>query len=158
MGPGDGARSFSSLKGHAAAITALAFTPDGKSLVTTAGDDKTLRVWDCATGQEKLTIKDPGPSSAVPVLAVTPDGKQVGGLGGAGYAGVVRPEYGQSRPILVSVDDGLKRVSSLTFSADGSTAALGSVGRQGAAVGRVEEQAGAARRRLAGCTTARSWT
>ena len=136
VGHGDGRELFV-LKGHTAAITALAFTPDGKYLVTTA-EDKTMQVWDCATGKEKLAITDPAPSSDVPVLAVTPDGKRRR-LGGAGPLEFYDLNTGKQTDS-ANVDDGLKPVGCLAFSLDGSTAAVGR-GRQGAAVGFGEARA-----------------
>ena len=146
------AKELFTLKGHAAAITAVAFSPDGKFLVTTAGEDKTLKVWDCGTGKEKLTIQDPGPSSPVPVLAVTPDGKQVVAWVRATCADGHLVFYDLStgkQTASWSLDDGRKREQSdaQRRRLDGGARR---VGRQGAAVGRFEEQADSARRRLAG--------
>jgi WD40 repeat protein len=55
-------------------VTALAFTPDSKQLVSTA-DDRTVRVWDVANGNEVSVIRD-GPASEVPVMIVLPGGKE----------------------------------------------------------------------------------
>ena len=89
------AKELFTLKGHTRPITPLAFTPDGKLLVTTAGEDKTLKVWDCATGKEKLTIKTRGRRRPCRCWR-PPDGKQAVAWVGAGLAGVLRPEYGQT--------------------------------------------------------------
>jgi RNA polymerase sigma factor (sigma-70 family) len=40
------------LIGHKGAVRALAFAPDGKTIATT-GADKTIRIWDAATGAQK---------------------------------------------------------------------------------------------------------
>jgi cysteinyl-tRNA synthetase len=42
--------------GHMALIRSIAFTPDGRQLVS-ASDDKTIRVWDLATGRTVRTIR-----------------------------------------------------------------------------------------------------
>src|SRR5262249_55965449 len=43
------------ISGHGDAIQALAFTPDGKTLISTGGDkDRSIRLWDVATGQALL--------------------------------------------------------------------------------------------------------
>ena len=44
------------LKGHTGAVWSVAFSPDGKRIVS-GSEDKTLKVWDATTGQEMLTLK-----------------------------------------------------------------------------------------------------
>jgi WD40 repeat protein len=61
-------------EGHAGRIHAVAATKDGK-LFATASDDKTVRVWDSATGKTVRHFQGLlGPATAV---AVRPDGKQL---------------------------------------------------------------------------------
>ena len=63
--------------GHMANINAIAFTPDGKQLVS-ASDDKTIRVWDLATGKTVRTIRGesaPGDPGKIYSMALSPDGK-----------------------------------------------------------------------------------
>jgi WD40 repeat protein len=49
-------------------------TPDGRHVVS-GSDDKTLRVWDLATGETTVTLQGhAGPGNAV---AVTPDGRHL---------------------------------------------------------------------------------
>jgi len=57
-------------------VTALAFSPDGKSVITGTRDalSKSMAIWDVATGKE---IRKFGDTSSVDVLAVTPDGRFV---------------------------------------------------------------------------------
>jgi uncharacterized protein with WD repeat len=56
----------------------LAFTPDGKTLASTAGD-QTVKLWDVATGQELLTLG--GPSCKVWTLLFSPDGRTLASSG-----------------------------------------------------------------------------
>ena len=42
--------------GHTGPVSSVAFSPDGRRIVSGSGD-KTLKVWDAATGQETLTLK-----------------------------------------------------------------------------------------------------
>lgn len=60
------------LAGHSGRVTAVAVTPDGKRAVSASGD-RTLKVWDLASGEEVLTLA--GHSDRVTAVAVTPDGK-----------------------------------------------------------------------------------
>jgi WD40 repeat protein len=46
----------SELRGHANSLYSIAFSPDGRRLVTGSAD-KTARVWDTQTGREVLTLK-----------------------------------------------------------------------------------------------------
>jgi serine/threonine protein kinase len=70
--------------GHTAAIEKVAFTPDGKRLIT-ASQDKTARVWDVATGAELKKLE--GHTAAVRGLDVLPDGRRAVT---AGWDGTVR--------------------------------------------------------------------
>lgn len=59
---------LSELKGHRGAVGTVAFTDDGRSIVST-GDDGTLRIWSASTGSLLRTIPlDNGPASAVSLL------------------------------------------------------------------------------------------
>ncbi|MBN1138231.1 MAG: hypothetical protein JXM73_16705 [Anaerolineae bacterium] len=61
------------LTGYEGWVNAVAVTPDGRRAVSASGD-RTLRVWDLATGQAEAVLRGhEGPVSAV---AVTPDGRR----------------------------------------------------------------------------------
>src|SRR5205807_4263381 len=62
------------LKGHKQHIKAVTFSPDG-SLIATASDDHTARVWDAARGKELYTLT--GHAQGVRAVAFSPDGKRV---------------------------------------------------------------------------------
>ncbi len=44
------------LKGHTGAVRSVAFSLDGKRILT-GSEDQTARVWDAETGTEKLALK-----------------------------------------------------------------------------------------------------
>jgi len=74
------------LRGHADDVDCLAFTPDGKKLVTGSWD-QTAKVWDASTGRELLTFDH---SQKVFVVAVSGDGTLAATAGGAGEAGIAK--------------------------------------------------------------------
>ena len=60
------------LEGHEGGVRCVSWRPDGKSLAS-AGHDKTVKVWDVATGKEKAALT--GHTSWVISVAWSPDGK-----------------------------------------------------------------------------------
>jgi hypothetical protein len=60
------------LQGHAAPVLAAAFRPDGKVLAT-AGTDKTVRIWDPATGKQVRLVT--GHPDWIRAVTFSPDGK-----------------------------------------------------------------------------------
>jgi sugar lactone lactonase YvrE len=66
------------IKRHTDAVCALAFAPDGQTLVT-GGGDSVLKLWDANTGQERQEL--PGHTSRVNAVAFSPDGKTLASAG-----------------------------------------------------------------------------
>jgi WD40 repeat protein/tRNA A-37 threonylcarbamoyl transferase component Bud32 len=112
------------LRGHADTVNAVAFTADGKRLAS-GGMDRTVKVWDAATGQVLTTLE--GHGVPVTALAFTPDGLTLAS------AGLEVDPQGKPSPAEVKLWDvatGQARTTfrtdqgqaySLLFSADGTT-------------------------------------
>lgn len=75
-----------SLPGHKEGVNGLAFTPDGRTLVT-AGRDGTIKLWNLEKGKETATLE--AFQSPVLSLALSPDGKQLAVGGAEGKEGVI---------------------------------------------------------------------
>jgi hypothetical protein len=67
------------LKGHTRPVSCVAFSPDGKRIVSGSWDT-TLKVWEAHTGQEVLSLK--GHTLPVYCVAFSPDGKRIVSGGG----------------------------------------------------------------------------
>ena len=84
-----------SLIGHLGVVADVAFSLDGRSLVT-AGADGTIRAWDIATDRA-LWVVD-GASGPLQSLALTPDGRRLATVGGDGSVFV--RDSGTGRPLV----------------------------------------------------------
>src|SRR5207237_6642382 len=71
------------IRGHTAPVSAMAFSPDGRRLVSAAaGQDQSIKVWDAETGREILTL--PGLATTVNSVAFRSDGSQLFAAGSDG--------------------------------------------------------------------------
>jgi predicted Ser/Thr protein kinase len=68
-------QSVMTLRGHSDEVYGMAVSPDGKRIVS-GSDDKTIKVWDAATGAELMTLVDEH-GYDVSSVAFSPDGKTI---------------------------------------------------------------------------------
>jgi WD40 repeat protein len=102
--------------GHLSAVNAVAFSPNG-AMALSGSDDRTLKVWDVATGEEFRTFG--AHSNSVRSVAFSPDGR----TGLSGSADNTVQLWGEQRRILTGHSD---EVRSVAFSPDGRSVLSGS--------------------------------
>ena len=109
------------LAGHAYAIEAAAFSPDGRTLAT-ASADATIRLWDLATGQTTAILTPHG--GYVVSVAFSPDGRALASTSTDRTVRLWDPATGQPTATLFGHTE---FVSSVAFSPDGHTLATASM-------------------------------
>jgi WD40 repeat protein len=101
------------LKGHTDAVNSVVYSPDGKRLAS-ASWDKTVKVWDAASGQEIMTLK--GHTFNVVSVAFSPNGKR---LASASWDNTVNVWDAASGQEVMTLRGHSAGVGSVAFSPDG---------------------------------------
>jgi WD40 repeat protein len=109
-------RMFAS--GHTSAVTAVALSHD-RHWAATGGEDKTIRIWDIATGSQERVVT--GPTDRVTSLAFSPDAQRLASTSADGSVRVWDPASAAS---IYTFNLGSGRAQQATFSADGKFLAV----------------------------------
>jgi WD40 repeat protein len=119
-------------QGHSDSILCMVFSPNGKELITT-GQDKTIRIWDVASGTQKRVLRcliGEGGAGSIISLAIDPKGRFL--ACGGNFSSDIHSQIGAIRIFdyesgkIVRLLIGHKaRVLSLAFSGDGHMLASG---------------------------------
>jgi WD40 repeat protein/serine/threonine protein kinase len=105
------------LDGHRHLVPSLSFSGDGTTLASCGSFDGTVRLWDAATGKDKLPTA--GHRAVAQCVAVSPDGKQ---LATGGMDGTVKVwDFATGQELLTLPHEGPVRC--VAFSPDGKTLA-----------------------------------
>jgi WD40 repeat protein len=120
--------------GHTAVVYKVLFKPDGRELITVS-NDKTIRVWDVATGEPLRVLRPPigrGKEGMIDDAALSPDGRTLA-VGGNGFE-----EFKWGEIHLIDLSTGrivrtfqghANKVMSIAFSPDGKRLVSGSADR-----------------------------
>jgi WD40 repeat protein len=113
-------RELMILHGHGGPLSSVAFSPDGRRIVT-GNKDLTAKVWDAGSGRELLTLK--GHSATIYAVAFSPDGQRI--VSGSGDATAKVWEAATGRELL-TLKGHLALIRGAAFSPDGQRIATGS--------------------------------
>jgi len=115
------------LKGHRDAVLTVAFSHDGKKIVTAGRDgsgwDGVVRIWDAESGKLLKRLYDWNSIYTIHSVAFSPDGKKVAA---AGAMNEIRIWDAESEKLLLQFEGHTNSIHSVAFSPDGKSIASAS--------------------------------
>ena len=120
VGPGHRRAPAHPDRPHRHWVKAVAFSPDGR-LLASGGNDKTVRLWDPATGEHRRTLT--GHTGSVSAVAFSPDGRLLASGGGDRTVRLWDPATGEHRRTLTGHSG--RPCVGVAFSPDGRLLASG---------------------------------
>lgn len=125
----DTGKRVHTLKGHKQMVTSLAFSADGKRLVS-GGDDNIAIVWDVETGKETYTT--PAAEGRVEAVAFSKKRGLIGLADASGTVTVYDPSVENPKPLVktTATEGNKQQATCLTFFPDDSKLLAGGVDRE----------------------------
>ncbi|MYC14008.1 MAG: hypothetical protein F4Y39_09815 [Gemmatimonadetes bacterium] len=118
-------RAISVLQGHTSIITSIAFSPDGKTLVSGSWD-ATIKLWDVATGRNVATFEQ---DQSVSSVAYSPDGTILAFGASDSTIRLLNISTGETIATILGGDSGNTWDVYVAYSPDGTILASGSSDR-----------------------------
>jgi WD40 repeat protein len=112
-------RPITTLKRHSSSVLDIAFSPDGKTLASSA-ENGMIKLWDVTSGKETSSLE--GHDKMVRSVAFSPDGKTLASCANEGE--IKLWDVATSKEI-TAMSHGTYLISDVTFSPDGKTLASG---------------------------------